>query len=63
MLDTTVVERERELLEHVGLLARALRAERERLASRLSELEHELSVLAVKLDGEPAVVTLAPRRS
>lgn len=41
------------------MLAHNLRDEREQLARRLTDLEQELSVLASKLDGRPAVITLA----
>ena len=51
-------ERERKIMEAVSTLARSLRHERERLARRLVELEHELAVLASKLDGQPTFVTL-----
>lgn len=61
--DTLVAEQERQLLEQVASLAQALRHERERLALRLGELESELCVLASKLDGQPAVITLAGHRS
>ena len=56
-------ERERKILEAVSALARSLRDERERLAKRLAELEHELAVLACKLDGQPTFVTLGGRRA
>jgi hypothetical protein len=63
MLDADYTEGERRILEQVALLARALRAERERLARRLTEVEPELHVLASKLDGQPALIALASRRS
>ncbi len=56
---TSLPDQEWRLLEQVISLARALREERERVARRLAELEKELSVLATKLDGLPAVITLA----
>ncbi len=59
MKDTSIGEREQRLLEQVIVLAHNLRDEREQLARRLTDLEQELSVLASKLDGRPAVITLA----
>jgi hypothetical protein len=52
-IDTSVIvavrpgieERERRLIESVVSLAKSMREERERLARRLVEVEHELSVL------------------
>ncbi len=57
-MNATMADRERQLLHQVTTLAQALHQERERLASRLAELELELSVLASKLDGPPAVCAL-----
>ena len=57
-MNATMADRERQLLNQVTTLAQALHQERERLASRLAELELELSVLASKLDGPPAVCVL-----
>lgn len=59
MMNTGVPDRERRLLEQVISLAHALRQERERLARLLSDLEEEIAVLALKLDGRPTVITLA----
>lgn len=59
MKATSDPDRKTRLLEQVVSRARSLRDERERLARRLTELEDELSVLASKLDGRPAVITLA----
>ena len=59
MMNTGVPDRERRLLEQVISLAHALRQERERLARLLSDLEEEIAALAMKLDGRPAVITLA----
>jgi hypothetical protein len=51
---TSVVERERRLIQAVVALARSLRDERDRLAARLREVERELNALSGKLDaGEP----------
>jgi hypothetical protein len=61
MDDVTLADRERQLLEQVASLAQALHRERERLASRLAELELELSMLASKLDDPPPVVALGSR--
>jgi hypothetical protein len=43
-------ERERLLIEAVVTLARTLRDERDRLAERLREVEHELNTLTSRLD-------------
>ena len=43
-------ERERRLIDAVVSLAKSFREERDRLASRLSELEREIDALAVRLD-------------
>jgi hypothetical protein len=61
MNDSAVAEPERRLLEQVASLARTLRQEREHLSRRLGALERELSVLATKLDGQPAVIALGGR--
>ena len=45
-----VEDRERRLIEAVVSLAKSFREERDRLASRLTELEREIDSLAVKLD-------------
>src|SRR5574341_1026724 len=58
MKATSDPDRKTRLLEQVVSRARSLRDERERLARRLTELEDELNVLASKLDGRPAVITL-----
>jgi hypothetical protein len=56
---TSVEERERRLIEAVVALARSLRDERDRLAARLREVEHELNALSGKLDvGEPGTAGL-----
>ena len=48
-------QRERRLIALVVSLAQSLREERDRLARRLREVEHELAVLAAKLEaGEHA---------
>ncbi|MBI4636985.1 MAG: hypothetical protein HY727_11615 [Candidatus Rokubacteria bacterium] len=50
-LDTDSVEdRERLVIEMMVSLARCLRDERDRLAARLTEVEHELNTLAFKLE-------------
>jgi len=54
--DVILGETERRILDAVESLARSLQAERERLARRLSNLEHELELLATRLDGEPALI-------
>lgn len=45
-----VEDRERRLIEAVVALAKTFREERDRLASRLTQLEREIDSLAVKLD-------------
>jgi hypothetical protein len=57
-MNATMADRERQLLRQVTTLAQTLHQERERLASRLAELELELSVLASKLNGPSAVYGL-----
>ena len=42
--------RERRLIDAVVTLAKTFRDDRDRLARRLAELEHEVEALAVKLD-------------
>src|SRR5207247_9796073 len=63
MHDGEYTDGERRVLEQVAQLARALRADRERLTRRLAEVGAELNVLAWTLDGQPALVTLASRRA
>ena len=43
-------DRERRLIEAVVSLAKTFREEREQLMRRLTELEHEIEVLAIRLD-------------
>ncbi len=43
-------DRERRLIEAVVSLAKSFRDERDRLARRLSQLEQELEILAIRLD-------------
>jgi hypothetical protein len=45
-----VEDRERRLIEAVVALAKSFRDERDRLASRLTQLEREIDSLAIKLD-------------
>lgn len=63
MHDSDYTEGERRIREQVARLARALRADRERLTRRLTEIGQEVHVLASKLDGQPALITLASPRS
>ena len=63
MRDRAYTDDERRVLEQVARLARALREDRERLTRQLTEVEAELHVLAWTLDGQPAVIALASRRS
>jgi hypothetical protein len=44
-------DRERRLIDAVVSLAKSFREERDRLARRLTQLEHEIDMLAVKLEG------------
>src|SRR5439155_391420 len=60
MHDGEYTDGERRVLEQVAQLARALRADRDRLTRRLAEVGAELNVLAWTLDGQPALV---PRRA
>jgi hypothetical protein len=58
----TIEEREQRLIDLVVSLAKSLRDERERLAARLAEVEHELSILSSKLQAQaapPAVTHVA----
>jgi hypothetical protein len=48
--DEELDDRERLLIEAVVTLARALRDERDRLAERLREVEHELQTLTTRLE-------------
>ena len=43
-------ERERRLIEAVVSLAKTFREERDHLARRLTQLEHEMEILALRLD-------------
>jgi hypothetical protein len=43
-------DRERRLIEAVVSLAKTFREERDQLMRRLTELEHEIEVLAIRLD-------------
>ena len=43
-------DREHRLIEAVVSLAKSFREERDRLARRLSQLEHEIDALGVRLD-------------
>jgi hypothetical protein len=58
--ESSLEEREHRLIDAVVSLTKSLRDERERLASRLAEVEHELSVLAVKLAPSRAPSTPVP---
>jgi len=63
MPDGAYTDDEQRVLEQVARLARALREDRERLMRQLTEVEAELHVLAWTLDGQPALIALASRRS
>jgi hypothetical protein len=54
--EVEVNDRERLLIEAVVTLARTLRDERDRLAERLREVEHDLQTLTMRLErrAEPA---------
>lgn len=43
-------DRERRLIEAVVSLAKTFRDEREQLMRRLTQLEHEIEILAIRLD-------------
>jgi hypothetical protein len=49
-LEVEVDDRERLLIEAVVTLARTLRDERDRLAERLREVEHDLQTLTMRLE-------------
>src|SRR2546422_11461530 len=63
MRDGEYTDDEQRVLEHVARLAWALREDRERLTRRLDEVGSQLHVLAWTLDGQPAAISLASRRS
>ena len=49
--DVPIIDaRERRLIDAVVTLAKTFRDDRDRLARRLAELEHEVEALAVRLD-------------
>jgi hypothetical protein len=50
------VDRERRLAEHMASATQSLRAERDRLAKRLADLERQLANLAARLQ-PPSVLT------
>ncbi|HXH84793.1 MAG TPA: hypothetical protein VNN07_17935 [Candidatus Tectomicrobia bacterium] len=58
-------DRERRLIEAVVSLAKTFREERDRLARRLSQLEQEIEMLAVRVDAQQhdpeAATPAAPR--
>ena len=53
-------ERERRLIEAVVSLAKTFREERDHLARRLSQLEHEMEILALRLDAHERPRSAAP---
>lgn len=58
-------DRERRLSDHMTSATQSLRAERDRLAKRLADLERQLARLAARLDAPSAFATTAdpePRR-
>jgi len=50
-------DRERRLSDHMASTTRSLRAERDRLAQRLADLERELANLAARLEAPSAFGT------
>ena len=50
-------DRERRLSDHMASATQSLRAERDRLAKRLADLERELANLAARHDSPSAYVT------
>lgn len=50
---------DRRLAEHMASATRSLRAERDRLAKRLADLERELAKLAARLESPSAFATPA----
>jgi uncharacterized protein involved in exopolysaccharide biosynthesis len=50
-------DRERRLSDHMASATRSLRAERDRLAKRLADLERELANLATRLEAPSAFAT------
>jgi len=58
-------DRERRLSDHMASATQSLRAERDRLAKRLADLERQLANLAARLDAPSAFATSGdpePRR-
>jgi len=54
-------DRERRLIEAVVSLAKTFREEREQLLLRLTQLEHEIEILAIRLDQQTRPRPAAPR--
>jgi uncharacterized protein involved in exopolysaccharide biosynthesis len=50
-------DRERRLAEHMASATQSLRAERDRLAKRLADLERQLANLAARLESPSAFAT------
>ena len=50
-------DRDRRLAEHMASATQSLRAERDRLAKRLADLERQLANLAARLESPSAFVT------
>lgn len=58
-------DRERRLSDHMASATQSLRAERDRLAKRLADLERQIANLAARLDAPSAFATTGdpePRR-
>ena len=53
-------DRERRLIEAVVSLAKTFREEREQLMRRLTQLEHEIEILAIRLDEQQRTPPAAP---
>jgi hypothetical protein len=54
-------DRERRLIEAVVALAKTFREEREQLLLRLTQLEHEIEMLALRLDEQTRPRRAGPR--
>jgi hypothetical protein len=53
-------DRERRLIEAVVSLAKTFREERDQLMRRLTQLEHEIEILAIRLDEQQRTPPAAP---
>ena len=53
-------DRERRLIEAVVSLAKTFREERDQLMRRLTQLEHEIEILAIRLDAQQRPQAASP---